>query len=100
MASMLQSQGMNGNVHTLEGFGRSHRCCAVHLCLAGSKTQRPDYQDHGLETNLARPRRKKPVARTRPRIARLKYHLKQGSLYFPIKHHPHQGTLTFHGPKR
>ena len=21
-------------------------------------------------------------------------------LYFPLKHHPHQGTLTFHGPKR
>ena len=24
----------------------------------------------------------------------------QGSLYFPLRHHPHQGILTFHGPKR
>ena len=25
---------------------------------------------------------------------------KQGSPYFPLKHHPHQGILPFHGPKR
>ena len=26
--------------------------------------------------------------------------LSQGSLYFPLKDHPHQGILTCHGPKR